>query len=138
MRRLATRTALAASALLLLTACGGGSDAADAGDKTGGASAAKPGAVVDMDFTLFAKEDYAIKAGEALTFKNNNDITHVIVGGTYEVDGTGARTSEKDDGTFKIDVSKKGDSGSQVYDKAGTYTFFCTIHKNMNGKVTVS
>jgi plastocyanin len=37
-----------------------------------------------------------------------------------------------------LKLSKKGQQVSHTYDKAGTFTYFCTIHKGMNGSVTVS
>ena len=133
MRR--TATGLALASLLLASACGGGGD-----NKADGASttADKPGATVPMVFTEFKPTDFTIKAGQTLTFENENPITHVIVEGSWKVDGNGLRTEEKDDGTFNLKVSKKGDKVEHTFDKAGTYQFFCTIHKGMNGTVTVS
>ena len=34
-------------------------------------------------------------------------------------------------------LSKKGDSFSFTYDKAGTYPYYCDIHKGMNGEIVV-
>ena len=132
MRRLAT--ALALGSVLLATACGGD----DAPAETGKGGATKPGATVPMVFTEFKPTDFTIKAGETLTFENENAITHVIVGGTWKADGNGLRTEEKDDGTYKLNVSKKGDKVEHTFTTAGTFQFFCTIHKGMNGTVTVT
>ncbi len=133
------RRSLAAAAigtLLLTAACGGSGDTkADSGS---GAGATKPGATVDMAFTLFKQTDVTLKAGETLTFINQNPITHIIVQGDWMAGADGLRTSEKDDGTYKLDVSKKGDKVEHTFDKAGTFKFFCTIHKGMSGTVTVT
>ena len=129
--------AAAIGTLLLTSACGGGGG----GDKKAdgaGSGASKAGATVDMAFTLFKQTDVTLKAGETLTFVNQNPITHIIVQGDWMAGADGLRTSEKDDGTFKLDVSKKGDKVEHTYDKAGTFKFFCTIHKGMSGTVTVT
>ena len=132
MRR--TAVALAIGSLVFASACGGSSSS---GAK--GTTASKPGAEVHMAFTLFAKKDFAIKTGQALTFVNDNPITHIIVQGPWKVDGDNLRTSEMDDGTYKLDIDpKKGFTAEHVFDKAGTFQFFCTIHKGMNATVTVS
>ncbi|MCU1594302.1 MAG: hypothetical protein JWO12_1694 [Frankiales bacterium] len=132
------RTALVLSigTLVLASACGGSS-----GTKADGAAtkAAKPGATVEMDFSLFAKKDFAIKAGQTLTFVNNNPITHQIVEGAWKAGSDGLRTSEMDDGAFNLKIDpKKGFTAEHTFEKAGTFQFFCTIHKAMNATVTVS
>ena len=134
MRR--TLLVLALAPLALLTACGGDDDT---GASPAATTASKPGATVDMVLTLFGKpSDVTIKAGEAVTWVNKNDIAHTIVGGTYKVDsGTGLRTEEKDDGSFKLDVAKTGEKVDFTYKTPGKYQFFCTIHAGMNGSVTV-
>ena len=134
MRR--TAVAVAIGSLALVTACGGSSGSAKSGATTG---AAKPGETVNMTFTVFEKKAYAIKTGQALTFANANPITHEIVEGTYKVGPDGLRTEEKDDGAFNLKIpATKGFMASHTFDKAGTFTFFCTIHKGMNATVVVS
>jgi plastocyanin len=92
-----------------------------------------------MTFTLFGESDVSIKAGQAVTFVNDNPIEHVIVQGPWKADaGTGLRTAETDDGTFSLTVKDKNDVASHVFPKAGVFQFFCTIHKGMNGTVRVS
>lgn len=133
MRR--TALALAMGSLLVASACGSSGSKPSAG----AAPAAKAGATVNMTFTVFDKKSYDIKAGQALTFVNANPIEHVIVEGTYKVDADGLRTTETDDKAFNLAIpAKKGYSVSQTFAKAGTFTFYCTIHKGMNATVTVS
>lgn len=130
------RTALAAAGLglLALTACGGGETMGETPDEPSTAS----GPVVKMPLTQFDPAKISIKVGETLTWENSNDIGHTLVQGTYEVDSAGQRTSEKDDGTFTLDVKKKGDKVTHTYATAGTFDYYCTIHKAMNGTVTVA
>ncbi|MDP3710913.1 MAG: plastocyanin/azurin family copper-binding protein [Mycobacteriales bacterium] len=130
------RTALAAAGLglLALTACGGGESTSASSDEPTTAS----GPVVKMPLTQFDPAKISIKTGDTLTWENSNDIGHTLVQGTYEVDAAGQRTSEKDDGTFTLDVKKKGDKVTHTYATAGTFDYYCTIHKAMNGTVTVA
>jgi len=131
-----TAVAFAIGSLALVTACGGSSGFAKSGSTTG---ATKPGEAVNMTFTVFDKKDYAIKTGQALTLVNANPITHDIVEGTYKVGADGLRTEEKDDGAFNLKIPPtKGFMANHTFDKAGTFTFFCTIHKGMNATVVVS
>ena len=131
MRRTAALALALATGGLLVTGCSSG--------KTDDAAASSPaGAEVRMTFTLFKEGDVTIKAGESLTFVNDNPIEHVIVQGPWEAGTDGLRTSAKDDGTFRLTVKDKGDTASQVFPRAGTYQFFCTIHEGMNGAVTVT
>ena len=126
-------TALALGILLATTACSGSSS----GSKP--AAPHKPGASVAIPLLSLTPDTVRVKVGQTVTWTNGNDISHVLVEGTYQVDkSTGLRTSEHDDGTFSLKVSKKGDVVSHTYDKAGTFTYFCTIHKGMNGTVIVS
>lgn len=131
--------ALALSALL--TACGS-DDTMSSGTPeqsvSASSAAAKPGAEVPMVFTEFKPTDFAIKAGETLTFVNENPIAHTIVGGSWTAGPDGLRTSEKADGSYSLDVAKKGDRVEHTFTMPGTYQFFCTIHFGMNGTVVVS
>lgn len=126
-------TAIAIGTVLLGSACGGSSKT-----DTKASGTNKPGATVPMVFTEFKPTDFAIKVGQTLTFENENPITHIIVEGAWKVGSDDLRTSEMDDGTFKLTVNKKGDKGEHTFDKPGTFQFFCTIHKGMNGTVVVS
>lgn len=131
MRR--TAAALAVTGLLLVTGCSGG------GKSDKAAAATPPGATVHLAFTLIKPTSVAIKTGQAVTFLNDNPISHVMVEGSWKADpATGLRTEEHDDGAFSLKLDKPGQRASYTFDKPGSYQFFCTIHKGMNGVVTVS
>lgn len=127
--------ALGLAALVTLTACGGSGSTSEG---TGGTAAPAAGPVVKMPLTQFDPADIRVEVGETVTWENSNDIGHTLVQGTYEVDPMGQRTSESADGTFTLDVKKKGDRVSHTYGTAGTFTYYCSIHKAMNGTVTVA
>lgn len=126
------RAAAVATVLLLTAACSGSSH-----PETVGASA--PGAAVAIPLLSFNPDSVTVKAGQTVTWTNGNDIGHVLVQGSYDVDkDTGLRSSEHDDGTFSLKVAKKGDRVSHTFPKAGTFTYYCSIHKGMNATVTVA
>ena len=121
------------SVLSLTAACGGSS--APAGSK---APATHAAASVNTALLAFDPKEVRVKAGQTVTWIGGDDITHVLVEGTYDVGPDGLRTKESDDKAFSLKLTKKGQQVSHTYDKAGTFTYFCTIHHGMNGTVVVS
>jgi plastocyanin len=70
----------------------------------------------------FDPETIEIKAGQTVTWTNNDNFTH-----TVKVDG------HED---HKVD---RGDSFSISFDKVGTYDYICTLHSHdMQGTVVVT
>jgi plastocyanin len=128
-----TLTTAAALALLLMTAACGGSSS-----RSGAATAAKTDASVNTALLAFDPKEVRIKTGQTVSWVGGDNITHVLVEGTYDVGANGLRTRETDDKAFSLKLTRKGQQVSHTYDKAGTFTYFCTIHKGMNGTVTVS
>jgi len=126
------RCAVAAIGVLLLTGCSGSSGG------TTGAPPAKPGAGVTIPLLSFTPDKVTVKAGQTVTWTNGNDISHLLVEGTYKVGSDGLRSSQTDDGAFSLKVAKKGDVVSHTYPKAGTFTYYCSIHKGMNATVVVT
>ena len=121
------------SVLSLTAACGGSS--APAGST---APATHAAASVNTALLAFDPKDVRTKTGQTVSWVGGDDITHVLVEGTYEVGSDGLRTKENDDKAFSLKLTKKGQQVSHTYDKPGTFTYFCTIHKGMNGTVVVS
>jgi plastocyanin len=121
------------SVLLTTAACGGSSAPGSTA-----ASTTKADASVSTALLAFDPKDVRIKAGQTVTWVGGDNITHVLVEGTYEVGADGLRTKDSDDKAFSLKLTKKGQQVSHTYDKAGTFSYFCTIHKGMNGTVTVS
>jgi LPXTG-motif cell wall-anchored protein len=63
-----------------------------------------------------------VTAGESVTWTNS---------------GPAAHSATADDGSFDTGNLRKGASGSHTFTSAGTYTFHCTPHPFMTGKVVV-
>jgi plastocyanin len=129
-----SRSALTAAALALLLSAACGSSSAPA-SKAG----AKPsGTVVNTALLAFDPKSVNVKTGQTVTWVGGDNITHVLVEGDYKLGADGLRTDQTDDKAFHLDLSKKGQQVSHTYDKAGTFTYYCTIHHGMNGTVVVS
>jgi plastocyanin len=123
----------ATSSLLLSTACassstGGGAESEASGD----------GVQVGTALLTFDPKEARVAKGETVTWVGGDNITHVLVEGEYTIGSDGLRTEETDDKAFNLRLTKKDQKVSHTYDKPGTYTYFCTIHKGMNGTVVVS
>jgi plastocyanin len=130
MRR--TLTALAATSLLL-AGCGGSSSPSSSADgsssvvTTDGAPDAQTATIGMNDKLKFAPSELAAKVG-TVTFavKNLGQVPHNL---HFDQDGLG-KTGTVDGG--------ESEPLKVVFTKAGTYTFQCTFHSGMTGKVTVS
>jgi plastocyanin len=122
----------ALSLTLLASACSTSSTAAPH------ATSAADGAVVTTGLLAFDPVTAHIKRGQTVTWVGGDDITHVLVEGTYAVGPDGLRTSQTDDKAFALHLSRKSQRVSHVYDTAGTFTYYCTVHHGMNGTVVVS
>ena len=90
----------------------------------GGTGTSEPVATTKVSMAKsyrFDPKTIEIKAGDTVTWTNNDNFTH-----TVKVDGM-------DD--HKVG---RGDSVSIKFDKAGTYHYVCTLHsKDMHGTVIV-
>lgn len=133
MTRPAVLLTAALSLALLSAACGG-----SAPPKDGAAASAKAGVTVATGLLSFDPKTVNVSTGQTVTWVGGDDITHVLVEGTYKVGSDGLRTEQSDDMTFSLKLTKKGQQVSHTYDKPGTYTYYCSIHKGMNGTVVVS
>ena len=65
-----------------------------------------------------------MSAGTKIHFTNRDDIPHTVV------DAANPRT-------IKSPPLDTGDSYDRVFDKPGTYTYFCSLHPHMTGTVIV-
>jgi len=125
------RTALALFPLLALTACGGGGSSTDvAGNGTvaaAGPATAQTAEVDGKDTLKFVPNIVTTHVGSLeLTMKNVGGVSHNLVFDTAGLGMTGTVEGGRSQ-TLKV-----------RFDKAGTYTFQCTFHEHMTGKVVVS
>ena len=85
------------------------------------APAAAP-AEVKIDNFNFSPATLTVPVGTAVTWTNRDDIPHTVVSDDKSIKSKALDTDEKFTFTFS---------------KAGTYTYFCSIHPKMKGTIVV-
>ncbi|HKM67314.1 MAG TPA: cupredoxin family copper-binding protein [Candidatus Acidoferrum sp.] len=78
---------------------------------------------VKIDNFTFAPGAVTVPAGTTVQWVNRDDIPHTVV--------------SEDKSTFKSKALDTDDNYSYMFTKPGTYTYFCSIHPKMTGKVVV-
>ena len=101
-------------AMLLLFA---GSPSVKASEQPSAANAA-----VKIDNFVFGPQTLTVPVGTTVTWTNSDDIPH---------------TSVSTEGVFKSKVLDTDEKFSYTFTKAGTYSYFCSIHPKMTGQVVV-
>jgi len=82
----------------------------------------KPTAQVKIDNFVFSPNPLTVPAGSTIRWTNQDDIPHNVV---------------SDDKSFKSKVLDTDETFTYTFTKPGTYTYFCSIHPKMTGKVVV-
>jgi len=83
---------------------------------------AKGGTEVKVDNFTFAPEALTVSLNTTVTWVNKDDIPHVIA---------------SNDGLFKSKALDTDQKYSYTFNKAGTYSYYCSIHPKMVGKIVV-
>lgn len=90
---------------------------------TAAAQDAKPApAEVKIDNFSFTPATITVSAGTTVRWTNRDDIPHTVV---------------SDDQSFKSKAMDTDEAFSHTFTKPGTYSYFCSIHPHMTGKVVV-
>jgi len=87
-----------------------------------GTQPAADATAVKIDNFTFGPADVTVKAGSTITWTNHDDIPHTVV---------------SMDKAFKSKVLDTDDHFSFTFASTGTYTYYCSIHPKMTGKVVV-
>ena len=77
---------------------------------------------VKIDNFTFGPAELTVKAGTTITWTNRDDIPHTVV------------SSDK---AFKSKVLDTDETFSSTFQTPGTFSYFCSIHPKMTGKVVV-
>jgi len=101
-------------ALLLML---GGSPSVVANDQPSAATAE-----VKIDNFSFGPQTITVPVGATVTWTNRDDIPHTVV---------------STDGVFKSKVRDTDETFSYTFTKAGTYSYYCSVHPKMTGQVVV-
>ena len=86
------------------------------------AMAAASDVTVKIDNFTFSPADLTITPGTTVTWINNDDIPHTIV------------ETEK---TFRSKALDTDDKYSFTFTTSGEFSYFCSLHPHMTGKITV-
>jgi plastocyanin len=87
-----------------------------------GAQPQPTSADVKIDNFSFAPATATVAVGTTVIWANRDDIPHTVV---------------SDDKGFKSKVLDTDDKFSYTFSKPGTYSYFCSVHPKMTGKVVV-
>jgi plastocyanin len=79
-------------------------------------------AEVKIDNFTFGPQTITVPAGTTVTWTNKDDIPHTVV---------------STDGVFKSKVRDTDEKFSYTFTKAGTYSYFCSVHPKMTGQIIV-
>ena len=101
-------------AMILLFA---GSPSLKANDQPSAANVA-----VKIDNFVFGPQAITVPVGTTVTWTNSDDIPHTAV---------------STDGVFKSKVMDTDEKFSYTFTKAGTYSYYCSVHPKMTGQVVV-
>jgi plastocyanin len=77
---------------------------------------------VKIDNFVFSPNSLTVPAGSTIRWTNQDDIPHNVV---------------SEDKSFKSKVLDTDETFTYTFTKPGTYTYFCSIHPKMTGKVVV-
>src|SRR5438094_10665672 len=77
---------------------------------------------VRVDNFTFGPDTLTVPANSTVTWVNKDDVPHVIA---------------SNDGVFKSKALDTDDKYSYTFSKAGTYSYYCSIHPKMVGKIVV-
>lgn len=107
-------------AVVVLVGCS--SSSSDPGATTTVESSGDGSLVVKMTDTSFEPETLTVKAGDTVTWVNEESSSHNAVA---------------EDDSWGTDLFGKGGSGSVTFDTPGVYPYVCTAHAGMKGTIIV-
>lgn len=79
-------------------------------------------AEVKIDNFSFGPQELTVAVGTTVTWTNRDDIPHTVV---------------STEGVFKSKVRDTDEKFSYTFTKAGTYSYYCSVHPKMTGKIVV-
>jgi plastocyanin len=114
---------LACAALAMVGAGCGGDDDDDGGGGSAGGGGGGAGAQVTMKDIKFDPSEVTVKAGDTVTWTNEDSVGHDVTGDDFKSGDPGGIGD--------------GDTFEHTFDEAGTFKYVCTVHPGMEGTVKV-
>jgi plastocyanin len=78
---------------------------------------------VKIENFAFTPPVLTVKPGTTVTFRNDDDIPHLVVA---------------NDASFRSKALDTGDTYAFTFTKTGDYAYYCGLHPHMQGKITVA
>ena len=75
----------------------------------------------------FDPDTITIEAGTTVTFTNEDVVRHTVTSGE----------PGEPDGEFDEDLPDQGDTTEITFDEPGTFAYYCDLHRDMTGEITV-
>ncbi|MDQ2837899.1 MAG: cupredoxin family copper-binding protein [Actinomycetota bacterium] len=130
-RRVLAAVVIPVTVLLLASACssskssspapvGGGGSTASTGNT--GASSSTGASMVEVKNFSFMPKDLTVAVGTKVTWKFDDSAAHTV---------------KAADNSFSSPALSNGKTFDFTFNKAGTYSYICTIHQYMTGTITV-
>jgi plastocyanin len=119
-----------------LAACGGD----EAAPRDGAGQQSADGARVGVQGLSFEPATLEVPVGTTVSWTNDDSVAHTVTSGTQGEQGAPGVTEGKapePDGTFDGDLEAERDEFEFTFDEAGTYPYYCDIHRQMTGEVVV-
>ncbi|WP_048198534.1 cupredoxin domain-containing protein [Methanocella arvoryzae] len=95
------------------------------------ASAHAATTMVDIKNNMFTPQEITIKAGDTVTWTNQDPATHNV---DFDDDDD---YDDYDDMDIESPMLKQGETFSHTFNMPGTYSYDCDVHPFMKGKVIV-
>jgi len=95
---------------------------------------------VEVRLFAFHPGQLLIAPGTTVTWVNEDDIAHTVTSGRPgdDLGATGdAADPPEPDGVFDGELEGPGATFSFTFQRPGTYTYYCDIHRGMHGTVVV-
>ena len=102
--------------------------------QSGGAKVTIPAGASTNPANGFSPKEIKVKAGDTVTWTNNDNTIHTVISGT----GLSDANKGKDFDSGLTALTSTGKTYSHQFTKAGDFPYFCELHPAMIGKVTVS
>ena len=85
--------------------------------------------IIGLEAPFYSPNNHSVKVGQSITFDNIDANFHTVTSGNPE---------SGPNGKFDSGLLSAGDIYTLELNQPGTYEYFCTIHTNMRGTLTVS
>ena len=110
---------------------GGGAGVATSGG-SGGSGGSTPPPDIQSMIVNFVLEDLTVSIGQTVIWENTDNAPHTV---THRVTGSDPPSVDNE---FRSSTLTQSGQYSHVFNPAGTFQYFCEIHRNMRATITVS